>query len=243
MRSSGRPCAKSRTVLFHDPATAEIAKYWVPEVADRVVAARQPFPASQFESQLDPGAVKARYQIGPVDPTIVCVGDLSEPYGQDLLVKALPVHPQEPQAGSACCGRRRLALLAVARLYPLSAAGTRGAAARPRRGPGPRGIDGGGRCGRRAEPRARRRGGRSRPAGPPAGRWSSPTTPPPDCCRTSRTPCCATPTRTASSGASSACCSTPSCAGTGGKGRDKLEERFGWNSVADQVQEVMAQRA
>jgi glycosyltransferase involved in cell wall biosynthesis len=85
-----RTLTEAGTVLVHDPVTAEIAKYWVPEVADRVVAARTPFPASQFERNLDPGAVKARFQIGPVDPTIVCVGDLSEPYGQDLLVKAMP---------------------------------------------------------------------------------------------------------------------------------------------------------
>ncbi len=85
-----RALRESRAVLFHDPASAEIAKFWVPEVADRVVNARQPFPASSFEAKLDPGAVKARFQIGPVDPTIVCVGDLSDPYGQDLLVKAMP---------------------------------------------------------------------------------------------------------------------------------------------------------
>ncbi len=93
-----RALRESQTVLFHDPASAEIGKYWVPEVADRTVNARQPFAAAPFEGRLDPGAVKARFEIGPVDPTIVCVGDLSEPYGQDLLVKALPAilknHPQ-----------------------------------------------------------------------------------------------------------------------------------------------------
>ena len=85
-----RALAEAETVLVHDPATAEIAKYWVPEVADRIVGAHAPFPAAQFEGKLDPGAVKARFQVGPVDPTIVCVGDLSERYGQDLLVKAMP---------------------------------------------------------------------------------------------------------------------------------------------------------
>jgi glycosyltransferase involved in cell wall biosynthesis len=81
---------QARTVLVQEPATAEIAKYWVPECADRLVAARQPFPIERFEATLDPGQVKARYQVGPVDPTIVCLGDLEERYGPDLLVKALP---------------------------------------------------------------------------------------------------------------------------------------------------------
>ncbi|HVS34172.1 MAG TPA: glycosyltransferase family 4 protein [Gemmataceae bacterium] len=81
---------ESRAVLFHDAASAEIAKYWVPEVGNRAVAARPPFPVWRFETGLDPASVKARFQVGPVDPTIVCVGDLSDPYGQDLVVKAMP---------------------------------------------------------------------------------------------------------------------------------------------------------
>jgi glycosyltransferase involved in cell wall biosynthesis len=81
---------QAKTILIHQPATAEVAKYWVPECADRIVAARQPFPIDQFESGLDPGEVKRRYQVGPVDPTILFVGDLDERYGPDLLVKALP---------------------------------------------------------------------------------------------------------------------------------------------------------
>ena len=85
-----RALRESQAVLFHDGASAEIAKYWVPEVVDRIVNARQPFATEPFEGKLDPGAVKARFGVGPVDPTIVCVGDLSEPYGQDLLVKAMP---------------------------------------------------------------------------------------------------------------------------------------------------------
>ena len=79
-----------KAILVHDPATAEVAKYWVPECADRIRYARPIFPFQQFNSQLDPGAVKARYQVGPVDPTILYVGDLGELYGPDLLVKAMP---------------------------------------------------------------------------------------------------------------------------------------------------------
>jgi glycogen(starch) synthase len=81
---------ESRAVLMHDPAAVEIARNGSPDHAERVACLRQPFPAERYESRLDPGEVKARYQVGPTDPTIVCVGDLSERYGQDLLVKALP---------------------------------------------------------------------------------------------------------------------------------------------------------
>ena len=37
-----------------------------------------------------PGAIKARYQVGPVDPTILYVGDLDTRYGPDVIVKAMP---------------------------------------------------------------------------------------------------------------------------------------------------------
>lgn len=77
-------------LLVHEPPAAEVAKYWVPECADKIVSARPRFPVHQFETPLDPGTIKARYQVGPVDPTILYVGDLSERYGPDLLVKAMP---------------------------------------------------------------------------------------------------------------------------------------------------------
>jgi glycosyltransferase involved in cell wall biosynthesis len=85
-----RGLREAKSILVHDPATAEIAKYWVPECADRLVTARQPFPVASFDSNFDAGAIKARYQVGPVDPTILYLGDLSEQYGPDLLVKAMP---------------------------------------------------------------------------------------------------------------------------------------------------------
>jgi glycosyltransferase involved in cell wall biosynthesis len=79
-----------RTVLVQNPAAGEVAKYWVPECADRLVPARQPFPMHQFATGVDAGAIKARYQVGPIDPTILYVGDLDARYGPDLLVKAMP---------------------------------------------------------------------------------------------------------------------------------------------------------
>jgi glycosyltransferase involved in cell wall biosynthesis len=81
---------EAKRILTHEPATAEVAKHWVPECADRIVPGRQPFPVQHFPGELDPGAVKARYQVGPVDPTILYIGDLDERYGPDLLVKAMP---------------------------------------------------------------------------------------------------------------------------------------------------------
>jgi glycosyltransferase involved in cell wall biosynthesis len=81
---------EARTVLVNEPATGEVAKYWVPECADRIVSARMRFPVDHFEKQIDPGEVKARYQVGPVDPTILYVGDLEDRYGPDVLMKAMP---------------------------------------------------------------------------------------------------------------------------------------------------------
>jgi glycosyltransferase involved in cell wall biosynthesis len=88
----------AKATLFHHPATAEIARNQAPERAERLLMVRDMFPAQLFETMADAGAVKGRYQVGPIDPTIVCVGDLEECYGPDLLVKALPAilknHPQ-----------------------------------------------------------------------------------------------------------------------------------------------------
>src|SRR5262249_11897267 len=85
-----RGLREAGAILVNQPATAEVAKYWVPECADRLVSARQPFPVATFDSTFDPGAIKARYQVGPIDPTILFLCDLSEHYGPDLLGKAMP---------------------------------------------------------------------------------------------------------------------------------------------------------
>jgi glycosyltransferase involved in cell wall biosynthesis len=100
---------EAKRLLIHDAATAEVVKQWAPECAERLIQARQPFPVEQFNSKLDPGALKARYQVGPVDPTILYVGDLHEHYGPDLLVKALPpVLKNHPQARLVVVGDGRL---------------------------------------------------------------------------------------------------------------------------------------
>lgn len=89
---------EAQVILAQAPAAAEVARFWVPECAARLSAARQPFPVAHFNTKVDPGQVKARYQVGPVDPTILYVGDFSDRYGPDLLVKAMPAilrnHPQ-----------------------------------------------------------------------------------------------------------------------------------------------------
>ena len=81
---------KAKTVLVHDQNTAELARCAEPYCAERIVAVREMFPVEPFVSKLDAGAVKARYQVGPVDPTILFIGDLDDRYGPDLLIKAMP---------------------------------------------------------------------------------------------------------------------------------------------------------
>lgn len=56
------------------------------------------FPYQEFVTTLDPATVKARYLVGPIDPTVLFVGDLDERHGPDLLIRAWPTvlkkHPQ-----------------------------------------------------------------------------------------------------------------------------------------------------
>ena len=86
------------SVLVHEPATADAARKLLPACAERLVHLRRPFPAAEFDSQLDPGAVKARFQVGPVDPMILFIGELDERHGPDILMKSVPAvlknHPQ-----------------------------------------------------------------------------------------------------------------------------------------------------
>lgn len=90
---------EARLVLTHDEATADAIREWTPDFADRVTPARPTFPVEDFAGEIDAGAVKARYQVGPTDPLLLCVGDLDERYGPDLLLKAMPaVLKQHPQA-------------------------------------------------------------------------------------------------------------------------------------------------
>lgn len=44
-----------------------------------------------FDGQVEPGAVKARYHIGPMDPTVLFVGRLTSQKAPDVLIEAIPM--------------------------------------------------------------------------------------------------------------------------------------------------------
>src|SRR6266545_3543907 len=81
---------EAKAVLVHDGKAADAAKTTLPDCADRLLSVPTLIDLASFNTGVDAGAIKARYQVGPIDPTILYVGDLSERYGPDLLVKALP---------------------------------------------------------------------------------------------------------------------------------------------------------
>ena len=80
---------EARSIIVHDPCTAEIVENCVPECVDRMVDARSEIPMAGFKFDLDPGEVKQRFEVGPVDPTLLYIGDLDERYGPTLLMKAM----------------------------------------------------------------------------------------------------------------------------------------------------------
>jgi glycosyltransferase involved in cell wall biosynthesis len=81
---------EARLILCSDAATADVAKRCVPECAAKLETLSPMTLIRDFQFELDPGEVKGRFQIGPTDPTILFVGDLSETYGPDALMKAMP---------------------------------------------------------------------------------------------------------------------------------------------------------
>jgi len=90
--------AKAQVVLVHNAATAGEAAKLVPECQGRLVQVAEAFPIDDFCSGLDAGAVKARFQVGPVDPTVLFVGELDERHGPDIIMKAAQdVLKKQPQ--------------------------------------------------------------------------------------------------------------------------------------------------
>ena len=81
---------EARSIIVHNPGTAEVIRDCVPECADRIVNAGAEIPMAGFRFDADPGEVKQRFTVGPVDPTILYIGDLDERYGPNLLMKAMP---------------------------------------------------------------------------------------------------------------------------------------------------------
>lgn len=90
---------EARAILTHDEGTAELVKHCLPECAERIIDACPHIPMEHFEFTTDPGEVKGRFQVGPVDPTILFIGDLNHRYGPDRLMKAMPgILKDHPQA-------------------------------------------------------------------------------------------------------------------------------------------------
>lgn len=81
---------EARSIIIHNPGTSEIIRSCLPDCAEKIIDACPEIPMAGFQFDLDPGEVKARFQVGPEDPTILYVGDLDERYGVNLLMKAMP---------------------------------------------------------------------------------------------------------------------------------------------------------
>lgn len=81
---------QSDAVLVHNAGADPLARQLAPESAPRIRAAVQPFPLDEFQNSLDAGAIKARFQVGPVDPLLLFVGNFDHRHGPDIMVKAAP---------------------------------------------------------------------------------------------------------------------------------------------------------
>lgn len=81
---------EARAIIVHNPDTGEIVRNCLPQCSQRIIDVCPETPMAGFHFDLDPGEVKGRFQVGPVDPTVLYVGDLDERYGPNLLMKAMP---------------------------------------------------------------------------------------------------------------------------------------------------------
>jgi glycosyltransferase involved in cell wall biosynthesis len=88
----------AHALLIHDSRTADALRMAYPACQERLLLAHEMFPINDYDVVLDAGTIKARYQIGPTDPVLLFVGDLSERYGPEAVLKAMPAllrhHPQ-----------------------------------------------------------------------------------------------------------------------------------------------------
>jgi len=78
-----------RVIAVSHALKGELA--WIYKLADsKVSVVYNGVPVHQFDGWIDAGAVKRRYAIGPMDPTVLFMGRLSWQKGPDILVEAIP---------------------------------------------------------------------------------------------------------------------------------------------------------
>jgi glycosyltransferase involved in cell wall biosynthesis len=89
---------QSDAILVHNAGSDPLVRQLAPESSARIVPAVRPFPMDDFTGVKDAGEIKARYQIGPIDPLLLFVGNFDHRHGADIMVKAAPAilknHPQ-----------------------------------------------------------------------------------------------------------------------------------------------------
>jgi glycogen synthase len=84
----GTYCA-DRVITVSNALKSEIQ--WIYNVPDwKASVIYNGISYEQFNGFIDPGAVRARYGIGPMDPTALFVGRMTAQKGPDLLVEAIP---------------------------------------------------------------------------------------------------------------------------------------------------------
>ncbi|MBY0522699.1 MAG: glycosyltransferase family 4 protein [Gemmataceae bacterium] len=81
---------QAKVVWIQEAAAGEAARQCVPECAPRITLARQAFPVHEFQTNIDVAAVKARFDVGPIDPLILYVGDFDERHAPDVVMKSVP---------------------------------------------------------------------------------------------------------------------------------------------------------
>ena len=132
---------ESQVILTQESAAAEVARFWFPECAARPDRRAATVPGRAVQQQDRSGQVKARFQVGPIDPTILYVGDLSDRYGPDLLVKAMPAILRNHPQARLIARRRWSAVLDAARISRYLLLGSRHPLPRQRRRPSDARID------------------------------------------------------------------------------------------------------
>ena len=78
-----------RIIAVSSATKQELA--WMYEVpADKIAVVHNGVRRARFDGEVDPGGIKRRYNLGPVDPTILFCGRLDYQKGPDILVQAIP---------------------------------------------------------------------------------------------------------------------------------------------------------